>query len=317
MRSNLARGAYEKSMKLHAARTTLHDIGHILRGTLTSWQHHGCGRLGAALAYYTVFSLAPILVIAMALAGLFFDSARAQDSLVHQLTGLVGPVGGEAVAELLAHSGAQSGGVIATIIGVATVLFGATSVFLQLQSALNIIWDAKAPEALPWVSFVRLRLVSLGLVMGIGFLLLVSLVLSALLSAAGARMATVATLPPWVWEALNSGVSMVVLTGLFAALYKVLPDVRIAWPDVIVGAFTTACLFSLGKVAIGLYLGHSTIASTFGAAGSFAVLLVWIYYSAQLVLFGAEFTQVWTNHRGSRRSRPGGRPRAGLEAQQP
>ncbi len=260
-------------------------------------EDHG-PRIGAALAYYTIFSMAPLLVIAAAVAGLVFGPEAAQAGVSRELQSLVGTTGARAIEDALASSQGKTGGVVATIIGTVTLLLGATSVFMQLQGALNQIWDAPPPPATRgWLRTLRSRGLSFGMVLVIGFLLMVSLVVSALISGVGDRLAGWIEIPGWALQGINLGVSVVVVTGLFALLYKLLPDVHIPWADVRVGAFVTACLFTFGKLLIGLYLGNSSVASSYGAAGSLAVVLVWVYYAAQLILIGAEFTQVYSKWR--------------------
>ena len=260
-------------------------------------EDHG-PRIGAALAYYTIFSMAPLLVIAAAVAGIVFGPEAAQAGVSRELQALVGTTGARAIEEVLANSQGKAGGIVATVIGTITLLFGATSVFVELQGALNQIWGAPPqPPGRGWLRELRSRGLSFGMVLVIGFLLMVSLVVSALISGVGDRLALSFAVPGWALQAVNLGVSVVVVTGLFALLYKLLPDVHISWSDVGVGAFVTACLFNFGKLIIGLYLGNSSVASSYGAAGSLAVVLVWVYYAAQLILLGAEFTQVYAKWR--------------------
>lgn len=273
----------------------------LLVQTGRAWSKHNAPRIGAALAYHTAFSMAPILVIAVAVASLAFGSEAARDSVHVQMVGLLGAAGAEVVTGMLDNTRQVRTGAIATAIGIATLLLGASNLFAELQAALNLIWDAPpAPRRRLWDA-IRKRFLSFSMVLIIGFLLLVSLLISAALSGAQGAFPGLAPLP-LVGQAINVLISILATTVLFALIFKVLPDVPIAWREVGVGAFATAVFFAVGKLVIGLYLGNSSIASTYGAAGSFAVMLVWIYYSAQLVLFGAEFTKVYATHRATLRA---------------
>ncbi len=272
----------------------------MLKEAFAEWQKDEALQLGAALAYYTIFSIAPMLLVAIAIAGFVWGREAVQGELVHQIQGLVGRQGAEAVQTMIANAGRQeSGGIWATIIGVATILFGATGAFVQLQNSLNHIWNVEARTGSGVKGLVKARVLAFGMVLAIGFMLLVSLVVSTAVAALGnylgGRMPGAQT--------LISVVSFVVLfaliTLLFALMYKFLPDVMIEWRDVWVGAAVTALLFSIGKFLIGLYLGNSSVASTYGAAGSLIILLLWIYYSTQILFFGAELTQVYARRYGS------------------
>ena len=257
--------------------------------------------MGAALAFYTLFSIAPILIIALSIAGWVFGPHTAEKEMLAQLQGLTGNAGAEATHELLnsAHYSDKKG--LAAVVGVITLLIGATSVFGELQHALDIIWGT--PEREPesgWWKLVRARLLSFGMVLGVGFLLLVSLIASAVLAAFGewlqARVNGLAAVLPLLDVAVSFGMTVV----LFAMIYKYVPREKIAWRDVWIGAAVTAFLFAIGKSLIGLYLGRSSFSSAYGAAGSLIVLLLWIYYSAQIFLFGAEFTRAFAYSQGSR-----------------
>ncbi len=271
-------------------------VGRLLTETWRTWNAHNTPRIGAALAYYTVFSMAPILVIAIAVAGMVFgaDAARAEVSV--QLQGLLGEAGAKTIEEVIKNADRGHTGIVATVIGAVTLLVGASSIFGELQGALNLIWSAPPARPRGLLSMLQNRFLSFAMVLVIGFLLLVSLVVSATLSGLQGTLGGLIASPALA-QVLNVVVSVLVTTSLFALIYKVLPDVQIAWHDVGVGAFVTSLLFALGKQLIGLYLGNSALASAYGAAGSFAVLLVWIYYSAQLILLGAEFTHVYANSR--------------------
>lgn len=265
-----------------------------------AWRADNAPRMGAALAYYTLFATAPILLIAIAVAGIFFGPEAVRGEIVEQINRLTGPEGAAAIESLLANANEQKSGIIATIIGSVTVVIASTGAFLELQAALNTIWRVKPKEGGAVLTFLMLRLRSFGLVVATGFLLLVSLVVSAGLAAlanwAGERLPGLA----FLWGVLNFVVTAGVITTLFALIYRVLPDVELRWRDVWTGALVTAVLFTVGQLLIGLYLGRSATASSYGAAGSVVVLLVWVYYSSQIVLLGAEFTKVYTQHERSK-----------------
>ena len=261
-------------------------------------------RLGASLAYYTLFAIAPVLLVATAIAGLAFGPQAVRGEIVGQIDYLVGREGARAVQGLLEGASQRRAGLIATIVGSVTLVLAATGAFLELQTALNTIWRVKPnPTNATFTAFVMDRVRSFGLVVAIGFLLLVSLAVSAALAALGTWLERVSPGMPLVWNAMNVVVSLVVITALFTLLYAFLPDVKLRGRDVVVGAFVTAILFTIGKQLIGFYLGQSTTASTYGAAGSVIVLLLWVYYSSQVVLVGAEFTRIYTQRQG-RRPRP-------------
>lgn len=255
-------------------------------------------RLGAALAYYTVFSISPLMIIVVAIAGLWFGHEVARTQIFQHMSGLIGPQSAEAVQRLLQNAHRPETGLLATIVAIVTLLIGSTGVFVELQDALNTVWGVKAKSTNGWWSFVWNRVISFAMVLAIGFLLLVSLLLSAGLAALGKYLGSFAPDMHLFWEWANFIVSFGVITLLFALMFKFLPDVRIAWKDVWIGALITAFLFTVGKFALGLYLGRTTVASTYGAAGSVVVVLIWVYYSAQILFFGAEFTQVHANQRG-------------------
>jgi membrane protein len=257
--------------------------------------------MGAALAYYTTFSLAPVLIVVIAVAGLVFGQDAARGEIVYQLRGLIGDESAKAVQELLKSASQPGRSVIASVIGVGTLLIGATSVFAELQSSLDRIWRAPALKRQTGIwSLLRARLLTFGMVVAIGFLLLVSLALSAAVSAVDRWGGTL--FPTWhsVLQVVNLGVGFGLTSLLFAMAYRILPRVRIAWRDVAIGAVVTAALFEGGKYLIGLYLGRASVSSGFGAAGSFIIVLAWVYYSAQIFLLGAEFTWVYAHSHGSR-----------------
>lgn len=253
---------------------------------------------GAALAYYTVFSLAPLLLITIAVAGLIFGTQSAEGRIVDQIRGLVGEKGGEAIQDMIANAHTSGSGILATVAGVAMLLFGAMGLFGQLQDTLDTIWEVEPKSGRGILGFLKDRLLSFTMVMGTAFLLLMSLVISAGLAALGGALGDWHT--SLIGQAINVIVSLAVIAALFAMIFRFLPDAKIAWRDVWLGAVLTAVLFTIGKVGIGLYLGHSSGASSYGAAGSLAVLFIWMYYSAQIFLFGAELTKAYANRFGSR-----------------
>lgn len=283
-------------------RETPAAVARVFRDALVAWWDDNVPRLGASLAYYTLFAIAPVLLVAIAIAGAVFGAEAVRGEIVGQLDGLMGREGAQAVQALLEGASRQHGGLIATVIGTITFLFAATGAFLELQAALNTIWRVKPRPDADLRSFMMDRVRSFGLVVGIGFLLLVSLAVSAALAAASAWIDRRAPGLPVLWHALNVIVSLGVITALFAMLYRFLPDVKLRWRDVTTGALVTAVLFTIGKQVIGLYLGQSSTASSYGAAGSVVVLLLWVYYSSQIVLFGAEFTRIYTDRFGAVRA---------------
>jgi membrane protein len=280
----------------------------LLKESASSWSADYCPSMGAAISYYTLFSIAPLLLIVIAVAGMVFGAEAARGEIFGQLRGLLGEDGAKAIEGMVDAANQSSGGIVSTIVGVLVLLLGATTVFNELQNALDRIWRAPAREKSSGIwNLLRTRLLSFGMVLGMAFLLMVSLVASAALSALGKWWT------PAGWEAvmhlLDIVVSFGLLTVMFALIYRFIPRVHVAWHDVWIGAAVTSLLFAIGKFAIGLYLGKSTVASSFGAAGSLVVLIVWVYYSAQIFLLGAEFTWVYAHAYGSRRGQP--RPQAG------
>ncbi len=276
------------------------SIFKLIKEAFGEWQQDKASMLAAALAYYTVFSIAPLLVIAIAIAGAVFGQDAAQGEIVSQINQLVGQEGAEAIETILANADRPQLGSLASIISVVVLFIGASGVFAQLQEALNTVWNVKAkPNAGIW-EFIRKRLLSFGMVLAIGFLLLVSLVLSAILS--GISNLEINLLPGLtpLWQIVNFVVSFGAIALLFALIYKYLPDAKIHWKDVWIGAIITALLFTIGKFLIGLYLGRGSLGSAYGAAGSLIVFLAWVFYSAQILLFGAEFTQVYARKYGKK-----------------
>jgi membrane protein len=282
-------------------RLTGRTLGSVFKRALAGWWNDEVPRLGASLAYYTLFSLAPILVIAIAIGGLIFGEEAVRGELVGQIQGLLGRRGAEAVQAMLEGAAQESSSVAATVAGIVTFFVTSTGAFLELQTALNHIWRVKPKASGSFFKALLLqRLISFALVVALGFLLVTSLVVSTALAAIHKFMGNAFPGVLVLWEALNVVVSLGVITLLFAMVYKVLPDVKLAWRDVWIGGLVTAGLFTIGKLVIGLYLGTTSIASTYGAAGSVIVILVWVYYSAQIVLLGAEFTREYVQTFGRR-----------------
>jgi membrane protein len=275
-------------------------VGRLLKSAGVEWSNDNAPRLGASLSYYTIFSLAPVLLMVIAVAGLALGPTAAQGKIVEQLSGLLGAQAAEAIQTMLQKASHHGGGVIATVIGFVTLIVGATGVMIELQDALNTVWKVVAKPGRGIKGIIRDRLLSFGIVLGFGFLLLVSLVLSAAVALVDGWLG--GFIRGWVifGYALSYGLSLGLVALVLAAIFKILPDVKIAWRDVWVGALVTSVLFHLGKFGISLYISKASVASTFGAAGSLAVLLVWVYYSSQIVLFGAEFTRVYANEYGTR-----------------
>jgi membrane protein len=275
----------------------------VVRDTVSDWITHNASSLGAALAFYTLFSIAPILVIAMAVAGSVFGPNAAETRVLGEMRELLGDAGANAVQGLLAsaHQSGLKG--IAAAIGIVTLLVGATSVFGELQNTLDYIWKSPKKTSVAWWRILRSRILSVGLILGVGFLLMVSLIVSAALAALGAWLGTFLAQWSVILPALDLVLSLGLTTILFAMIYKYVPREDLAWGDVWIGGLVTACLFTVGKLLIGLYLGRSSLSSAYGAAGSIMVLLLWIYYSAQIFLLGAEFTHVFTYALGSRSQR--------------
>ena len=275
----------------------------LLKESFASWSKHNAPRLGASVAFYSLLSLAPLLLVVVSIVGLVFGQSAAQQDTVNQVEALVGPAAGKAVAAFIQGSHNTTHGVIATIIGLATLLFSASGVVIELRDALNTIWNAPTVTTSGFgmvKSYIRQRLFSFGVVLGIGFLLVVSLAVSTWISALGALSNSVGTLEAVLLHILNFLISFVVIAALFAAIYKIMPDVRIEWRDVLLGGVVTSALFTSGKFILGLYLGRASYASTYGAAASIVVLIVWIYYSSQIFFLGAEFTRTFAQRYGSR-----------------
>ncbi len=289
------------SSSLSKARAFLKRAWELTRLTFRQWWDDDAFRLASSLAFYTIFSLAPILLISVGLTSVIFSQVEAKRQVIRQIELMTGGEGAVVARQVLNNLGAIGGSAKAIAFGIITVLIGSTAVFVNLQSALNYIWKVKpAPDSSMWKGLIRDRLRSFGIVLAVGFLLLVSMGFSALLNGMQEFFSQRMEAFSWVWQFSNTAISFVITTLLFAMIYKYLPDVRIVWQDVVIGALLTAALFATGKYFIGLYLGRMAIGSTYGAAGSFVVLLIWIYYSALISFFGAEFTQVYARRYGTR-----------------
>lgn len=271
----------------------------LIKQAFQGWSEDKAPRLGAALSYYTIFSLAPLLIVIISVAGLVFGHDAAQGKLEEQLGGLLGADGAKVVQTMVLKASEKKSGIIGTVVGFVTLLVGATGVVIELQDALNTVWKVIPKPGRGLMGILRDRVLSFGLILGFGFLLIVSLVMSAVLAALGGWLSRI--IPGWVilGYVLSYGVSFVIIALMFAMIFKLLPDVKMGWRDVWVGSGVTSALFHVGKLAIGLYLGKASVGSAFGAAGSLAVLLVWIYYTTQLLFFGAEFTRAYANKYGS------------------
>jgi membrane protein len=276
----------------------------VVRCSVTEWLDHRASSKGAALAFYTLFSLAPVLVLVIAVAGFFYGAEAAQGQLLDQLRGLVGPQGAETIQTILAGARDRETGRFATIVASVLLVIGATTVFAELKDSLDEIWDVPKPKDAGFWNVLRTRLLSFGLILVLGFLLLVSLVVNAALAVVegyiGRMWQEAAVIMSWVAWA----VSFLVIATLFGVIYKLLPRIKLSWHDVAIGALGTAALFTLGKFLIGLYIGNSGAADSFGAAGSLIALLLWVYYSAQIFFLGAEFARQYALKMGSLRHKP-------------
>ena len=280
------------------------DIRYLLFRLGDDWYRHRVPRLGASLAFYTMLSLAPLVIVVLAVAGFVFGREAATGQLVWEIRSLVGRPGAEVIQSLIKAAADPLAGGVATVIGLVTLFFGASSVVAELRDALNTIWDVPTKESKfglrTILGVLRERLFSFGVVLAFGFLLLVSLAVNAAVSAMGAYYAHWLKTPEWLLQTANSAITFLVITVLFATMFRFLPDVHASWGDVALGALGTAVLFTIGKTLIGIYLGKASIGSTYGAAGSLVIMLVWVYYSAQIFFLGAEFTQTYANCFGSR-----------------
>jgi membrane protein len=277
----------------------------VFKSALDEWLRHRDASKGAALAFYTAFSMAPILVLVIAVAGFFYGAEAAQGRLMAEMKGLVGAHGAEAIQLVLAGAHNKQGGVLATIIATVLLLVGATTVFAELKDSLDDIWHVPPAKGATWWLVLRTRLLSFSLILVLAFLLMVSLVVSAALAVlenyVGGLWKNATVLLGWLAAAISFGV----IALLFGVIYKLLPRVKLSWRDVTIGALGTAAMFTIGKLLIGLYIGNSGVASSFGAAGSMIALLLWVYYSAQIFFFGAEFARQYALQLGSLRDQPG------------
>jgi membrane protein len=291
-------------------------IWSLLKETFSQWLGHNAQKLGASLAFYTTLSLAPLLVLAVAIAGFVFGDEAARGQIVWQIQDFIGRDAAKVVEDMLQNARKPEIGSVATALGLFTLFFAASGVFAELRDSLDTIWGVRPP----WsgiVPEITSRFFSFAMVLGVGFLLVVSLLFSAGVAAAGKYFGDRLPAPAFALTALNIAISFVFITVLFAMIYKIIPHARIAWGDVWIGAAVTSLLFGLGKFVIGVYLAQAAIGSAFGAAGSLVVMILWVYYSAQIFFFGAEFTQVYANRYGSHvvarhllKKRPGAKPLA-------
>lgn len=287
----------------HSRTLNLQGIKSLLTKTYDKWSRDEASRMAASLAFYTMLSLAPLLVIAVAIAGAILGPEAAAGQLYQQIQDLVGDTGARAIQDMMKGANKPAAGVLASVLGFATLLFGASNVIGELRTSMNHIWEIPVKDQ-SILEMIRDRFRLMGLVVGAGFLLLVSLVVSAVLATLGSFLQSWLPLPEVVTQMINFGISFVVVTILFAALFKVLPETNVEWRDVLLGAMVTALLFTIGKTLIGIYLGKASFGSTYGAAGSLVIVLVWVYYSAQIYFFGTEFTRVYAMERGSLQPKP-------------
>ena len=275
----------------------------MIKSSASGWSERNAPRLGAALAYYSLLSIAPLLLLLVAIFGLVFDKTTAERDLLNQVRAMAGSSSANALGAVLANTHQKGSGITATLIALVTLLFGASGVFVELRDSLNIIWDAPAPQSSSWRDLVWQRLVSFGMVLALGFLLLVSLALSAALAVIVKFFEGYLPLHAAIWgEVANFVLALIAISILFALIFKFVPDVPIAWRDVVTGAVVTAFLFQIGKSLLAFYLGTAAVGSTYGAAGSLVAFVVWVYYSAQIFFFGAVFTQVYAKNVGSYRA---------------
>jgi membrane protein len=293
--------------KHHTTLPSIQQVWRLVKQAGQAWVDDDAPSMGAALAYYTVFSLAPLLLIVISVAGLVFGPDAVRGEIFGELRDLMGDDAAKAVESLLVSVSKPAQSMAATLLGLAVVLIGATSVFGELQTALDRIWRAPiraqmGGSAGGLIRLLRARLLSLGMILGVAFLLMVSLMLSALIAALGSWWGVLFGGWSVLAQVINGALSFALTTLVFALIYKLMPRVRVMWGDVALGALATAVLFTLGKVLIGAYIGQTGIASGFGAAGSLVIVLVWVYYSSQIFLMGAEFTRVYAQGYGSMRS---------------
>ena len=284
------------------ARVGLKEMLHLLKDAGIAWNTDSAASMGAAIAFYTIFSIAPLLIITMAIAGFFFGADAAQGQIYSQARSLLGEDGATALQGLVQSASRPAEGFLATFVGLLFMIFGATGVFAELQGAMDRIWQTPVKEYQAGIWYLlRRRILTFGILLAVAFLLLVSLTISAFISALQSLWITRSDELEMAWQAINFAVSFVIITGLFALLFKLLPRVSVAWGDVIIGAVFTALLFNFGKYLIGLYIGKTGVVSGFGAAGTVIAMVLWVYYSAQIFLLGAEFTWLYAQRFGSRK----------------
>lgn len=275
------------------------EVFALLKEAGVGWDNDNASRLAAALACYTLLSMAPLVILCVGIASFAFGREAAEGRIASEIGSVVGGEGANAIQSVITNAKDPGSGILATVTGVVVLLFGASGVFGELQSSLNTVWEVQPKPGRGFLRILRDRFFSFGMVLAVGFLLLVSLVVSAALAAVGTYFEQALPLT-WFWQAFNQVVAIGVTAVIFALIFKVIPDVKIAWRDVWLGALVTSLLFSLGRFLLGLYIGRSGVASSYGAAGSVVALVLWIYYSAQIFLFGAEFTQVYAARYGAR-----------------
>lgn len=268
----------------------------LLKLAAAEWDRDNSFSLAAALSYYTVFSIGPLLILVTGILGLLFEKEAIQGQLTAQFRDLMGEQGAQVIESLVISTQQSQTGLIATVVGIVTLLIGATGAFAELQHSLNIIWHTKPPKASGILHYIRSRVLSFGVVLAIGFLLLVSLIMNAVLLGAWKYVSELLSIPASSIEVIYLAASLGMVTLLFAFIFKILPDANLKWKEVWLGSFVTAVLFTFGKFLIGLYIGKSSLSNSFGASATLAVLMVWAYYSALILLFGAEFTKVHRNY---------------------
>jgi membrane protein len=274
------------------------DVKSLIKKTFSEWSSDKAPKMAAAMAYYAVFSMGPLLLIAVSVASLFFGEQAARGELLSQISGLIGPSAAQAISGMLKSVQEKQATGITAVVGIGTLLATASGVFAELQDSLNQIWNVRPAKSVGFTGMIKKRLLSFGMVFSIGFLLLVSLVLTSMLELGLKYVGDLIPGAQVVWQIVSFLVSFSLVTALFAAMFRYLPDAKIAWRDLWIGSAITSALFTLGKFGISLYLAHSATASAFGAAASLVILLLWIYYSAQIFFFGAEFTRIYANTYG-------------------
>ena len=287
----------------------MHDWLSLFRDTFRSWKRHKAPKKGAALAYYTAFSLAPLVVLLLAIVSIFYERDAARAGLIAETGRFMGNQGTEVIDGILKEGANNGKNWWSAAVGFVVVLFGASGVFSELQDSLNEVWEIREREGSTFRNKLKDRLISFSMILGIGFLLLSSLILSSCISAAGKFLPAFKG-SEFMWQMGDTVVALAATTLLFAAIFKVLPDTRVVWSDVWKGALITSVLFTIGKVLLGFYLGRSAVGSSYGAAGSLIVVLAWVYYSAQILFFGAEFTQVYARRNGSHAPADRARPQS-------